>query len=105
MAELLNVENVLGILSIVLQVIAAYFAYQLIKITGAFRAWTLIIMALILMTLRRITALLITAEVLPKLTGTMNVVDRLVLPFLISVFLVWGMYDLLRLFEEHKVRR
>ncbi len=104
MAELLNLENILGIISIILQLIAAYFGYKLIRITGVFRAWTLIIIALVLMTLRRITALLITAKVVPPLTGTVSFIDRLILPLIISIFLVWALYDLLKLFKKEKSR-
>jgi hypothetical protein len=100
MAELLTAESILAVISIVLQIIAAYFAYKLIKITGAFRAWTLIIVALILMTLRRITALMITVGAVQPLRGTVSSIDRLLLPLLISILLVWGMYDLLTLFRR-----
>lgn len=102
MAELLSIESLFGLISIALQIVAAYFAYRLIRITGAFRAWTLIILALILMTLRRVTAQLITWGYLQQLTGSIGITDRLVLPLLISIFLVWGMYDLLNLFKKKK---
>ena len=102
MAEIFNLTSILGIISIVLQIAAAYFACKLIRITGTFRAWILIILALILMTLRRITAQLITWGYLQQLTGSIGIIDRLVLPLLISIFLVLGMYDLLKLFKEQK---
>ena len=101
MAELLTLASILGIVSIILQIIAAYFAYQLIKITGAFRAWILIISALIVMTIRRITAELITTGYISALTGTAAWIDRIILPLVISILLVFGMYDLLRLFKNH----
>ncbi len=97
MVGLLNITNVIGIISIVLQLTAAYFAYKLIRITGVFRAWTLIIIVLLLMALRRITALI------TELTGALGFIDRFVLPLIISICLLWAMYDLLRLFKKKGV--
>jgi hypothetical protein len=56
------------------------------------------------MTLRRITALLITVGAVPPLTGAVSSIDRLMLPLLISILLVWGMYDLLDIFRRERER-
>jgi hypothetical protein len=90
----------LGFVQIVVQLVAVYFAYQLTRITGAFRAWYMIIMALILMTVRRVTALMIQTGWIPAFTGSLAFVDQIVLPLAISVLLVVAMLELVRLFEK-----
>jgi cell shape-determining protein MreD len=90
----------LGVLQIVVQLVAVFFAYRLTKITGIFRAWMLIILALVLMTARRFTALVIQLGSLPAETGTISFIDQIVLPSIISIILVLAMYDLLRTFSQ-----
>ena len=88
----------LGLVQILLQLGAAYFAYEISRITGAFRAWRLIIAALLLMTARRLTALGIEAGLTVALGGALGFVDRIVLPLIISVCFLVAFLDLRGIF-------
>lgn len=94
------VSLVLGVVQIIVQVVAVYLAYRLTKITGAFWAWYMVIFALILMTVRRVTALMIEAGSIPALAGSIAFIDRFLLPLAISVLLAVAMYELVRMFER-----
>ncbi|MCS4537474.1 MAG: hypothetical protein HYY67_01270 [Thaumarchaeota archaeon] len=98
MVDLLTLS--LAFLQIIIQLGAVYFAYRLTKITGTFRAWLMVIFALVLMTVRRITALMIEIGSLPAFAGTTAFIDRIVLPLAISVLLLLAMYDLTRTFRR-----
>jgi hypothetical protein len=90
----------LGLVQIVVQLVAVYLAYRLSRITGAFQAWYLIIVALVLMTVRRITALLIQTGWIPVEAGALAYIDQILLPLAISVLLVVALFELVRLFEK-----
>ncbi|HEV8290037.1 MAG TPA: hypothetical protein VGQ00_03755 [Candidatus Norongarragalinales archaeon] len=90
-----------GVLAIVLQVVAAWYAYRILKHMGAARFWILVIIALLIMGIRRLTALLIETGSLPAFSGTLALFDRSILPFLISVFLVLGLYELDKKLKAH----
>ena len=93
-------ELVLALTQIILQLGAAYLAYRLMRLTGVFRAWLLLIIAFILMTVRRVTALLIQLGSMLPLGDSVGFVDRIVLPLTISILLVISMYELVRTFER-----
>lgn len=97
MADAVSVS--LGIIQILVQLVALYLAFKLTRITGGFLAWWLIISALVLMTLRRITALMIELGEIPAFAGLLSFIDRILLPFLISILLVLAMYDLVKRFQ------
>ena len=90
----------LGVLQIVIQLGAVYLAYRLTKITGAFVAWSLVIIALILMTVRRITALVIQVNLMPALSGSIQFIDTVALPLAISILLFAAFYGLVETFER-----
>jgi hypothetical protein len=98
MVDLLSAS--LGVLQIVVQLGAVYLAYRLISLTGTFVAWSLVIVALVLMTVRRITALMIQVNMIPALGGSIQLVDTLVLPLSISILLFAGVYGLVKTFER-----
>jgi len=100
-----NVLVFFSVAQIALQLGAAYFAYKLIKMTGTFRAWVLVIIAFVLMAFRRTTALLITMGTIPELIGTIGMVDRLALPLVISICLIWGMYELFKIFLKWQKKK
>jgi hypothetical protein len=94
----------LGFVQIVVQLVAVYLAYRLTRITGAFRAWYLIILALVLMTVRRVTALMIETGWIPALAGSLAFIDRILLPLAISVLLAVAMFELVRMFKSHSTK-
>ncbi len=73
---------------------AAWYAYRVMRLIGIARFWILVVVALLLMTVRRLTALAIEAGAVPALTAWVASLDRLVLPLVISVCLLLGMYEL-----------
>ena len=88
---------------IVIQLGAAYFAYRLVKITGVFLAWKLIIIALVLMSVKRILDLLLA---LGMITSSIGVpIYRLWVPLIISVLLIVGMYMLVTSFLKQSKRK
>lgn len=89
----------LGVVQILVQIGAFYLAYRLTRITGVFLAWSLVMIALILMTVRRLTALLIEIGSIPAFAGSIAFVDRILLPFSISILLLLAMYRLVKTFE------
>lgn len=94
----------LGVTQILAQLGAVYLAYRLTKTTGAFLAWSLVIIALVLMTVRRVTALMIELGSMPALGGSIAFIDRILLPLAISILLLFGIYDLVRAFERQSHR-
>jgi len=94
----------LGIFQIVTQLGAVYLAYRLTKVTGSFLGWSLIIAALILMTVRRVTALVIEVGAMPSLAGSVAFTDRVLLPLVISILLLIAMYNLVKTFEQQSKR-
>jgi hypothetical protein len=101
----MNLELVIlfGVLQIVLQAVAAYFSYRIFAFNRVRKWWLAVTWALILMTFRRITALLIELKWLVSFSGSISDIDRIILPFLISVLLLWGIYAMFRNFEEFDV--
>jgi len=89
----------LGVVQILVQLGAVYLAYRLTKITGAFLAWSLVIIALVLMTVRRVTALMIEIGSISALGGSIAFIDRILLPLAISILLLFAMYGLVRTFQ------
>lgn len=98
-----SVAMILGVLQIVLQAIAAYFSYKIFVFNRVRRWWLAVTFALILMTFRRITALLIELRWLGSFSGAISDIDRIVLPFLISVLLLWGIYVMFKNFQDFDV--
>lgn len=90
----------LGVLQIAIQLGAVYLAYRLTRVTGAFVSWSLVILALILMTVRRVTALTIQLSLVPSLSGSIEFVDTTLLPLSISILLIAAIYGLVRTFER-----
>lgn len=95
----------LGIIQIIIQLIALILAYRLTRITGGFLAWWLIIAALVLMTVRRITAFIIEIGATSGLVGSVAFVDRIGLPLLISILLALAMFDLVKKFRHQLVKK
>jgi len=96
MVEWLTAPNIVAAVSIILQLAAAYYAYRLMRITGVFRAWALVVLALFLQLFRRIIALMAVAGL-----GTefIEMFDLLIM-LMISLFLFFGMYELSKKFEK-----
>ena len=95
------------VLEVVVQAGAVYFAYRLTKLTGSFRAWTLIIAAFVLTTGSSVLGLILLLAINPDqivslvqsiglattiLSDTVNIT---------AAFLLFlGMFDLVRRFQR-----
>lgn len=94
---------ILGILQIVIQFVAAYFSFIIYKYNRLNKAWLAITVALAIIAFRRITALTIELGVFAELGGTIEFVDRILLPFVISVLLFGGLWSMKKSFESFEV--
>ena len=97
------ISIILGFLQIILQALAAYFSYLIFRFNRLNYAWLSVTMALILMTFRRITALIIELGLIPQMTGTISMVDRIILPTIISILLLIGLWSMFKNFENFDV--
>lgn len=95
-----TVSLALGVGQIAVQMVAVYLAYRLTKIAGGFLAWYIVIGALVLMTVRRVTALMIEMGSIQSLVGSLAFIDRIVLPLAISTLLAYALFELVRMFER-----
>jgi len=98
-----TVNVILAVLQIIIQIIAAFLAYKIYTYNRVSKSWLYLVVAFILMSFRRMTALLIGINLLPALDGSLSWIDRTLLPFLISVFLVIGVWALLKQFETFDI--
>ena len=99
----IDISVILGVLQIVIQLVAVYFSYIIFTFNRLNKAWLAVILALILMTIRRFTVLLTELDALPALTGTIQFIDRIILPFAISIFLAVGLFTMMKKFETFEV--
>lgn len=97
------ISTLMAIIQIIIQFIAAFFSYKIYTYNRVAKPWLAVTVAFILMGFRRITALLTGFGYLPNLEGLLLWLDRILLPFLISVFLVWGIWTMLKQFESFDV--
>jgi hypothetical protein len=88
----------LDALAVILQIGAIYFAYRLTRMTGGFRAWWLIIIALTLMTGRRLADIGMTLEQ-TSLASSVEFINA-ALGLVISAAMLTGMYEVNRAFER-----
>ncbi|MBS3164338.1 hypothetical protein J4439_02815 [Candidatus Woesearchaeota archaeon] len=97
-----SITVVLGFGQIILQIAAAYFSYSIYRFNRLGKGWLLVTAAVIIMTLRRLTALGLEMKLLTA-SGTFQFIDRFVLPSSISVFLLLGLLSMYRNFESFDV--
>jgi hypothetical protein len=91
---------VLGILSIILQFLAAYFGYQIYKFNRMSKAWLLIIIAFLIQGVRRVIT---SYEDLSLISITNKVLIDRSLMFLISFFMAIGLLAMMNRFENFEV--
>jgi len=93
-------------LQLILQAGVLFYAYQVTKLTGSFRAWTLIIAAFTLLTIRNIVSLFLSlslpADQLGALIDSVGVVTMILssaVNVAAGVALFLGMFGLVKRFE------
>lgn len=100
---LFYITLLLGIVQIVMQAFAAYFSYKIYLFNRINKVWLAVTFALIIMTFRRITAFMIEINYLSAFRGSIADLDRIILPTLISVLLLYGLWAMYKNFENYEV--
>lgn len=90
--------QIIILLSIVLQLGAAYLALRLLQVTGHRKAWLLISISLVIMAVRRAVSLVAVSRGQSEMTGLEQVFE--ILGLLVAVLLIWGMRLIRQYFVE-----
>lgn len=88
---------------IILNFIAAYFAYVIYKYNRLARGWMNVVFALVVIGFNGIFALYVQLDLFPQYAGLIQFITLAALPFLFSINLVWGMLSMKRNFENFEV--
>lgn len=88
---------------IILNFVAAYFAYVIYKYNRLAKAWLAVVMALVVIGFNGIGELYIQLDLFPQLSGTIQFITLALLPFTFSVLLVWGMLSMKKNFEHFEI--
>jgi hypothetical protein len=99
----LDISLVLSLAQIVIQFIAAYFSYKIYLFNRGNYGWISVTIALVLMSFRRITVLVLGFNYMPAFSGLISSLDKLVLPSLISILLFIGLWSMLKDFERFEI--
>ncbi len=97
----------ISVFQLVLQAGVTFYAYRVTKLTGSFRAWTLIIAAFTLLTIRSVVSLVLSlslpADQLTALIDSIGVVTIILssaVNIVAGVALFLGMFGLVKRFEN-----
>jgi len=97
----------ISVFQLILQAGVVFYAYRVTKLTGSFRAWTLIIAAFTLLTIRNIVSLFLTlslpADQLASLIESIGVVTTIAssaVNIAAGVAMFLGMFSLVKRFES-----
>jgi hypothetical protein len=95
------------VFQLILQAGVFYFAYKVTKLTGSFRAWTLIIAAFALLTISNVISLILSLSLpinqlssLIETAGVATVIATSSISVAASVALFFGMFGLVKRFES-----
>ncbi len=95
------------VLQLILQAGVFYYAYRVTKLTGSFRAWTLIIAAFALLTVRNVVSLFLTLSLpsdqvssLIESVGVATTIMSSAINVAAGVVLFLGMFGLVKRFES-----
>jgi hypothetical protein len=96
-----------SVLELVLQGLVFFYAYRISKITGSFRAWTLIIIAFAVLTIRNVVSLMLTltlpADQVATLIESIGVTTTIVssaVNLVAAVALFLGFFGLVKRFQN-----
>ncbi len=97
----------ISVFQLILQAGAVFYAYRVTRLTGSFRAWTLIIAAFTLLTIRNVVSLFLSlslpADQLTALIDSIGVVTLILssaVNIAAGVALFLGMFGLVKRFEN-----
>src|SRR5947199_9800512 len=102
----------IAIFQLILQAAVFYYAYRVTKMTGSFRAWTLIILAFDLLTVRNVVSLILTlslpADQVSSLIESVGLTTTIVSSatnVAASIALFLAIFGLVRIFKIHPKTR
>ena len=84
------------VISFLLLMGGAFYAYRIMAYLGRVWWWYLFILSFMVVAVRRLTSLAIEFNLAPALTGDVALFDRVVIPLLNSLLLFIGVYELHR---------
>jgi hypothetical protein len=97
----------IAIFQLILQAGVFYFAFRVTKLTGSFRAWTLIIAAFALLTIGNVVSLVLTLSLpsdqianLIQSAGTTTIIVSSSINIAASISLFLGMFGLVKRFKS-----
>jgi hypothetical protein len=97
----------ISVFQLILQAGVVFYAYRVTKLTGSFRAWTLIIAAFTLLTIRNVVSLFLSlslpADQIATLIASIGVVSLILssaVNIAAGVALFLGMFGLVKRFEN-----
>ena len=97
----------IAVFQLILQALVFYYAYRVTRVTGSFRAWTLIVAAFAILTIRNLVSLLLTltlpTDQLSTLIESVGVTTTLLssaVNVAASVVLFVGMFGLAKRFQN-----
>lgn len=88
---------------IILNFVAAYFAYTIFRYNRLSKAWLAVVIALVVIGFNGIGELYIQLDLFPQLSGTIQFITLALLPFTFSVLLVWGMLSMKKNFDHFEI--
>ena len=96
------VQAVLIIAQIIFQFIAVYFSFRIYDYNRLAKGWLALTVALALMGFHLVLILFVVLGY-PELTGIGIILDRFLIPLMISAFLVSGLWSMYKKFESFEV--
>ncbi len=93
----------IGAATIVIQFAAAYFSYVIYKYNRLHSQWLAVTVALLILGVQRTTTLMTGLGWFPEFTTLMGVLNQITLPFIVSVFLMVGLFRMKENFERFEV--
>lgn len=97
----------ISVLELILQGMVFFYAYRISKITGSFRAWTMIIIAFAVLTIQNLTSLLLTLTLpgdqiagLIQSVGLTTIIISSAVNVTSAVLLFLGFFGLVKRFQN-----
>lgn len=98
MIELATILNISDWIAAILVLVSVVFMFKIAKITGWFKAWSILSAAFILIVVRRTVTAYAPISSIPKELGYVNSI----LQFILSVMYVVSFYMLYNIFKKQK---
>ena len=92
---------IFGILDILLQLTAAFFAVRIYKYNQLNKLWLAVPAGFLMMAVRRVIAILVYTEILT--TIDLPLLDSVLFPLVISLLLVFGIWSMSKNFTDFKI--